>query len=325
MSTSRLRQCGAVLAGALLLGACGSAGAADSTTTAAGAAGTIPVVASTNVWGNVAQHRRRPVSVTSIISDPVSRPALLRGQHPEPAGAVQGEARRRERRRLRRLRRPDARAAQLHGDGDQRRQGLRAQTARRAASSTSTSGTTSRPSPRSPTGSPQPWARPTPADAATFTRERRRRFKAKLEGAGGQGSGHQDDQHGGEGRHHRARAAVHDRGQRSGQQDARGVQRGDRGGRTTSPRRSCRRPSRCSPASRSRRWSTTRRPPDPQTEKVEAAAKAAGIAVVPVTETLPTGKDYLELDDRQRRRARERAGQVRRPGQWPAVPQWHVQ
>ncbi|MFI6854143.1 metal ABC transporter solute-binding protein, Zn/Mn family [Streptomyces sp. NPDC050416] len=31
----------------------------------------------------------------------------------------------------------------------------------------------------------------------------------------------------------------------------------------------------------------------PQTEKSEAAAKAAGIPVVPVTETLPTGKDYL--------------------------------
>ncbi|MER6526232.1 zinc ABC transporter substrate-binding protein [Streptomyces sp. NPDC001508] len=31
----------------------------------------------------------------------------------------------------------------------------------------------------------------------------------------------------------------------------------------------------------------------PQTEKVENAAKTAGIAVVPVTETLPKGKDYL--------------------------------
>ncbi|MGW4913511.1 metal ABC transporter solute-binding protein, Zn/Mn family [Streptomyces sp. NPDC004270] len=31
----------------------------------------------------------------------------------------------------------------------------------------------------------------------------------------------------------------------------------------------------------------------PQTEKVENAAKAAGVAVVPVTETLPKGKDYL--------------------------------
>ncbi|MFF9803853.1 metal ABC transporter solute-binding protein, Zn/Mn family [Streptomyces coeruleorubidus] len=31
----------------------------------------------------------------------------------------------------------------------------------------------------------------------------------------------------------------------------------------------------------------------PQTEKSEAAAKAAGIPVVPVTETLPEGKDYL--------------------------------
>ncbi|MDQ0597192.1 zinc/manganese transport system substrate-binding protein [Streptomyces canus] len=31
----------------------------------------------------------------------------------------------------------------------------------------------------------------------------------------------------------------------------------------------------------------------PQTEKAEAAAKAAGIPVVPVTETLPGGKDYL--------------------------------
>lgn len=32
----------------------------------------------------------------------------------------------------------------------------------------------------------------------------------------------------------------------------------------------------------------------PQTEKSEAAAKAAGIPVVPVTETLPAGKDYLD-------------------------------
>jgi zinc/manganese transport system substrate-binding protein len=31
----------------------------------------------------------------------------------------------------------------------------------------------------------------------------------------------------------------------------------------------------------------------PQTEKAEAAAKAAGVPVVPVTETLPEGKDYL--------------------------------
>ncbi|NEE10064.1 zinc ABC transporter solute-binding protein [Streptomyces sp. SID7499] len=31
----------------------------------------------------------------------------------------------------------------------------------------------------------------------------------------------------------------------------------------------------------------------PQTEQAEAAAEAAGIPVVPVTETLPTGKDYL--------------------------------
>ncbi|MEU7722052.1 metal ABC transporter solute-binding protein, Zn/Mn family [Streptomyces tibetensis] len=31
----------------------------------------------------------------------------------------------------------------------------------------------------------------------------------------------------------------------------------------------------------------------PQTEKAEAAAKAAGIPVVPVTETLPSGKDYV--------------------------------
>ena len=32
----------------------------------------------------------------------------------------------------------------------------------------------------------------------------------------------------------------------------------------------------------------------PVTEKVKAAAKRAGIAIVPVTETLPTGDDYLE-------------------------------
>jgi zinc/manganese transport system substrate-binding protein len=31
----------------------------------------------------------------------------------------------------------------------------------------------------------------------------------------------------------------------------------------------------------------------PQTEQVLAAARAAGIAVVPVTETLPDGEDYL--------------------------------
>jgi zinc/manganese transport system substrate-binding protein len=31
----------------------------------------------------------------------------------------------------------------------------------------------------------------------------------------------------------------------------------------------------------------------PQTEKAENAAKAAGVPVVPVTETLPQGKDYL--------------------------------
>ncbi|MGN9763256.1 metal ABC transporter solute-binding protein, Zn/Mn family, partial [Streptomyces sp. SD31] len=31
----------------------------------------------------------------------------------------------------------------------------------------------------------------------------------------------------------------------------------------------------------------------PQTEKVQQAAKAAAIPVVPVTETLPKGEDYL--------------------------------
>ena len=31
----------------------------------------------------------------------------------------------------------------------------------------------------------------------------------------------------------------------------------------------------------------------PETEQVLAAAKTAGIPVVPVTETLPAGKDYL--------------------------------
>ena len=31
----------------------------------------------------------------------------------------------------------------------------------------------------------------------------------------------------------------------------------------------------------------------PETEKVLSAAKKAGVAVVPVTETLPSGKDYI--------------------------------
>jgi zinc/manganese transport system substrate-binding protein len=31
----------------------------------------------------------------------------------------------------------------------------------------------------------------------------------------------------------------------------------------------------------------------PETEKVLSAAKSAGVAIVPVTETLPSGKDYM--------------------------------
>lgn len=72
-SRARLRQCGAVLAGALLLGACSSAGASGSAT--AGAGSTIAVVTSTDVWGSIVTTiGGSRVSVTSLISDPSADP-----------------------------------------------------------------------------------------------------------------------------------------------------------------------------------------------------------------------------------------------------------
>ena len=70
---ARLRQCGAVLAGALLLGACGSAGASNST--AVGSPGTITVVTSTDVWGSIVRTiGGNRISVTSLITDPSADP-----------------------------------------------------------------------------------------------------------------------------------------------------------------------------------------------------------------------------------------------------------
>lgn len=73
----QVRRWTAVLAGGLLLAACGSSGTGSSGTGSSGdpAVGAIVVVASTDVWGNiVGTIGGNRVSVTSLISDPAADP-----------------------------------------------------------------------------------------------------------------------------------------------------------------------------------------------------------------------------------------------------------
>ncbi|MFF8789400.1 hypothetical protein [Streptomyces sp. NPDC015125] len=49
----------------------------------------------------------------------------------------------------------------------------------------------------------------------------------------------------------------------------------------------------CSPANRSRLLVYNQQTSGPETEQVKKAAEDHGIPVVPVTETLPRGQDYL--------------------------------
>ena len=72
---SHLRRWTAVLAGALLLSACGSSGSTAATSTPTGAPSEISVVASTNVWGNIVSSIGGDrVKVTSLITDPAADP-----------------------------------------------------------------------------------------------------------------------------------------------------------------------------------------------------------------------------------------------------------
>ena len=104
---------------------------------------------------------------TSVISDPNADPHAFEAERARPAGAVQGRAGRRERRRLRRLHADHAGIARVRGPVINAVDVVRHEPPP-TASSTSTSGTTSRPSTRWPTRIADQLTALDPADAADF-------------------------------------------------------------------------------------------------------------------------------------------------------------
>ena len=92
-----------VAVAALALSGCGSS-AGGTALRQRSDTGPVPVVTSTNVWGDVvAQIGGEQVAVTAADQRSGRRPALLRAERAGPTRAVQGGAGGRERRRLRRL------------------------------------------------------------------------------------------------------------------------------------------------------------------------------------------------------------------------------
>ena len=175
---------------------------------------------------------------------------------------------------------------------------------RPAASSTSTSGTTSRPCARSSTASPTVRAVDRdPADAATFAANAATLRRSELRVLGTEAA-----------RSRGARAAPGSpspsrcrstccEAVRAGEPDAGGVQRGDRGGHRRAGRRAAARRSRCSPTRQVALLVYNEQTSGARPTRCWPRRRTNGVAVVPVTETLPAGKDYLQLDDRQPRRA----------------------
>ncbi len=113
----------ALCALALLVAACGGSttpasapAPAPATSAAAASEPIVTVVASTNVYGDIA----RQVGGDRVEGDARSSPTPARTPHsyeantPEPAGALQGQGGHRERRRLRRLRRHHAQGRRQH-------------------------------------------------------------------------------------------------------------------------------------------------------------------------------------------------------------------
>ena len=139
------------------------------TTPADGDSGRIQVVASTNVYGDLAA----TIGGDAVEVDLDHRPprpgsARVRGQRPHPVGPLEGTVGHRERWRLRRLRRNDALGSrERRSDHHRCRRGLGLR-CRRRRDSTSTSGSTSRPSARSSSTSSTSCHRSNPPAAAGF-------------------------------------------------------------------------------------------------------------------------------------------------------------
>ena len=98
----------------------------------------------------------------------------------------------------------------------------------------------------------------------------------------------------------------------AGEPHATAVQRGGRGGARTSRPASCNRRWRSSPRIKSRALVHNEQTVDVATTQVSHAAKAAGIPVVGMTETLPRGQSYLSWMSANVTALEKRAGPVRR-------------
>ena len=99
----------AVALTAVLTGCTSGTASSDAAGTAHGDSGTVSVVASTNVYGDIArEHRRRRRDGHPADVRPRARPALVRSERSEPARDLEGRHRHRERRRLRRFHGHDA-------------------------------------------------------------------------------------------------------------------------------------------------------------------------------------------------------------------------
>ena len=279
--------CPGLLALALVLPACGAREGP-----AAPSAGTIPVVASTDVYGAVVQAVGGDrVTVTSLIDDPAADPHSY--EAPPAAAAAVARA------RLvvvngggyddfaeRLTPGPDAKVIDVvalsgltapAGGELNEHVWYSLPTMKKLAGQIATDLGAADPagaarSPRTPTRSARGWtssiARVDALKAAHARRAHRR---------------------------DRAGAAVPDRRRRPGRRHAAGVQRGRRGGRRPARRGRRQRPSTCSRPTRCGRCWSTRRPGRAVTDQVEQAARAAGVPVVEVGETLPAGTvDYVE-------------------------------
>ena len=269
-----------------------------------------PSSPSTNVYGDIAETiGGDAVKVTSSSTDPAQDPHSFEASAQNQLALSQGRRGGRERRRLRRLH-------GHHARGGRRTPTPRCSTpssspgttAPTAASSTSTSGTTSRPS---RTLADRLVAalldRPTPRRPPTFDAQRRR-----LRGASSPAR-----RTGGAASRRRTPAPAWRSpsrcrctcSRRPGWRTStpRGVQRGHRGGHRRLRRPCSRRRSTCSASGQVALLVYNEQTTGPQTERVLAAAKAAGIPVV-AGHRDPAGRPGLpELDAAEPRRRREGA------------------
>ena len=190
------------------------------------------VVASTNVYGSTRRvDRRRPRHVTSILSDP-RRTRTRSSRRPHPARRLEGRPAHRERRRLRRLHDDAGERSDTDGRHDQRGEALAGSTTggerrvQRARASTATRRWSSSSQATSRSASARSTARTRPpstqnADALT----------AKIADLESQTAAVEEDRRRRQGGLHRARARLPVRRDGPRERHARGLLRGDRGGR----------------------------------------------------------------------------------------------